>query len=328
MSTHFDFFTSDISQSDIRNFAESRVNLPKDHADAYRAQVRTLRENLETYLGQHPEVGLKKMLLSGSLAKGTALRTINDIDVGLYIASSQAPHQLGELLTWLVDRLRTTYHQMPPENIYIDEPCVVIAYKGTGLNVEITPILYDGDPQWRGFLWTRNSNEKIMTSIPLHLDFIKKRKDTQPSAFAQVVRLLKWWARQRAVDTADFELKSFLIELIMANAADSGSKFSDFHVGLENFFLYIQRTGLRDRIAFGDNYSIAGLPPRSSKPVEILDPVTAENNVAGTMTEKNRLAIVNASADALDALSYAKTCQTKQEALSCWKDLMGPTFTA
>jgi len=328
MSAQFDFATSDISQSDIRNFAESRVNLPKEHADTYRAQVRNLRENLETYLGQHPEVGLKKMLLSGSLAKGTALKTINDIDVGLYVASSQAPHQLGDLLTWLVDRLRTTYHQIPKENIYIDEPCVVISFKGTGLNVEITPILYDGDPQWRGFLWTRNSEERVMTSIPLHLDFIKKRKEAQPGAFAQVVRLLKWWARQRALDTTHFELKSFLIELIMAKVADSGSKFSDYHLGLENFFLYIQRTGLRDRIVFGDNYSLTGLPTRSSKPVEILDPVTATNNVAGTITDMNRLAIVNTAADALDALAYAKSCQTKQDALSCWKDLMGPTFTA
>lgn len=47
-------------------------------------------------------MGLAKMILSGSLAKSTALRTINDIDVGLYVAE----YEFGflqdnqRLLTW------------------------------------------------------------------------------------------------------------------------------------------------------------------------------------------------------------------------------------
>ena len=36
-------------------------------------------------------MGLAKMVLSGSLAKGSALRTINDIDVGLYVKGESAP---------------------------------------------------------------------------------------------------------------------------------------------------------------------------------------------------------------------------------------------
>ena len=35
-------------------FAQDRVNLPKDKADEYRAQVNRLRERLETYLQEHP----------------------------------------------------------------------------------------------------------------------------------------------------------------------------------------------------------------------------------------------------------------------------------
>ncbi len=328
MSTSFDFSTPEVTHDHIQDFADGRVNLPSDTAKVYRAQVRTLRERLETYLSENPDFGLKKMLLSGSLAKRTALKTLNDIDVGVYVASDQAPNNLGELLTWLAERLRKTYHQIPFENIYVDEPCVVISFKGTGLDVEITPILYDGDPDWRGYLWTRYGQDRVLTSIPMHLDFIKRRKDANPGTFAQVVRLLKWWAKQRRSDTSGFELKSFMIELIMAKVADEGARLDDHYSGLESFFLYIQRTGLRERIAFSDNYSLASLPARSSAPVEILDPVSGDNNVTSALTDANRQAIVSASSEALDILSWAKSCQTKQDAVSAWKDLMGPTFNA
>ena len=39
--------------------------------------------NARSYLEEHPDFELRKMLLSGSLAKGTALKSISDIDVGL-----------------------------------------------------------------------------------------------------------------------------------------------------------------------------------------------------------------------------------------------------
>ena len=41
-----------------------------------------------------------------SLAKGTALKTINDIDVALYVKASEAPQNEIDLLIWLAERLR------------------------------------------------------------------------------------------------------------------------------------------------------------------------------------------------------------------------------
>src|SRR3974377_2352691 len=90
-----------VDHGDIVKFAQDKVNLPKDKADEYRAQARRLRERLESYLREHPEFTLKKMLLSGSLAKGTALRTLNDIDVACYISGADAPSDVTELLNYL-----------------------------------------------------------------------------------------------------------------------------------------------------------------------------------------------------------------------------------
>ena len=64
-----------IDHRDIVRFAEDKVNLPKDTADEYRAQARRLREKLESYLAEHPDFSLKRMQLSGSLAKGCLLYT-------------------------------------------------------------------------------------------------------------------------------------------------------------------------------------------------------------------------------------------------------------
>ncbi len=52
-----------------------------------------LRDRLETYLADHPDFELRKMLLSGSLAKGTALKSVSDIDVACYIGAVRAPHK-------------------------------------------------------------------------------------------------------------------------------------------------------------------------------------------------------------------------------------------
>src|SRR5271165_3294599 len=95
-----------VTHRDITQFAQDRVNLPKDKADEYRAQARRLREKLEGYLAEHPDFTLRKMLVAGSLAKGTALRSLNDIDVACYISGADVPHDVTRLLNYLAERLR------------------------------------------------------------------------------------------------------------------------------------------------------------------------------------------------------------------------------
>jgi hypothetical protein len=244
------------------------------------------------------------------------------------VKGESAPRELGPLLEWLVGRLRTTYHQIPPENINIDGPCVVITYSEVGIDIDVAPVYYQGDLEWRGYLWDRRTGARILTSIPQHIEFIKRRKEKHPVHFAQVVRLLKWWSRQRERDSHPLNLRSFLIELIAAKVSDDGKSFTDYHEALESFFLLIQKTGLKERVAFQDFYSAEKLPKHQTGGVEIFDPVNPENNVASDLSEHSRQLLVTRAAEALDALSYAKTCQTKRDAVECWQDVMGSTFDA
>jgi tRNA nucleotidyltransferase (CCA-adding enzyme) len=106
-----------VSHDDIAQFAKDKVNLPRDRADEYRAQARRLMDKLNNYLEEHPAFTLKKMMLSGSLAKGTALRTLNDIDVACYISGAEAPKDIQELLNYLAERLRKAFPNFSPDQV-------------------------------------------------------------------------------------------------------------------------------------------------------------------------------------------------------------------
>ena len=106
-----------INHRDLMRFAEEKVNLPKDKADEYRVQARRLREKLEGYLSEHPAFSLKRIQLSGSLAKGTALRSLNDIDMAVYVSGSDAPHDTRALLNYLAERLRKAFPNFSPDQV-------------------------------------------------------------------------------------------------------------------------------------------------------------------------------------------------------------------
>lgn len=217
-----------VDHREIAAFAQDKVNLPKDWADEYRAQARRLRERLETYLDEHPDFSLKRMQLSGSLAKGTALKTLNDIDVACYISGANAPHEISTLLDYLAERLRKAFPNFTADQVKPQTYSVTVSFKGSGLDVDIVPILYDGDPQWYGNLVSQDDGSFLKTSIPLHLDFCKKRKQAQEKHFSQVVRLIKFWARRMKAEQDGFRFKSFMIELILAKLCDDGLDFSDY----------------------------------------------------------------------------------------------------
>jgi predicted nucleotidyltransferase len=161
------------------SFAEDRVNLPKDKAAEYRAQAQRLQDKLAGYLDEHPDFTLKRIILSGSLAKGTALRSINDIDVAVYIQGADAPQDVRTLLEYLMERLRKAFPNFSPDQVKPQTYSVTVSFKGSGLDVDIVPVLYAGKPEWRGNLVSQDDGSFLETSIPLHLEFARKRKKAQ-----------------------------------------------------------------------------------------------------------------------------------------------------
>src|SRR5689334_2787315 len=153
-----------IGHDEIATFAQDKVNLPKDAADEFRAQARRLREKLENYLAEHPDFTLRKMLLSGSLAKGTALRTLNDIDVACYISGADAPKDVTALLNYLAERLRKAFPNFSPDQVKPQTYSVTVSFRGSGLDVDVVPILYNGDPNWYGDLISQDHGSFLKTN--------------------------------------------------------------------------------------------------------------------------------------------------------------------
>jgi tRNA nucleotidyltransferase (CCA-adding enzyme) len=314
-----------VDHCDILRFAEERVNLPRDKANEYRAQARRLREKLENFISEHPDFTLRKMLLSGSLAKGTALRSLNDIDVACYISGSDAPNDVPALLNYLAERLRTAFPNFNPDQVQPQTYSVTVSFRGSGLDVDVVPIIYNEDPQWYGNLVSQEDGTFLKTSIPLHIDFIRKRKQAHEKDFAQVVRLLKFWSRLQKRERGGFRFKSFMVELILSHLADQGLDFSDYPEAMQHFFTYIAKSNLRERIVFDDCYKPSTVGALS-EPIQIIDPVNAKNNVSRLYTIEQADMIVDAALDAGDAIDAALAAPTKQETMYYWQKVFGSSF--
>ena len=314
-----------IDHSDIARFAQDKVNLPQDKANKYRAQARRLRERLEGYIGEHPDFSLRKMLLSGSLAKGTALRSINDIDVACYVSGADAPYEVSALLEYLAERLRKAFPNFSPDQVQPQTYCVTVSFKGSGLDVDVVPLHYNGDPQWYGNLVSQDDGSFLKTSIPLHLEFARKRKQANEVHYAQVVRLVKYWVRAIKRENENFRFKSFMVELVLSHLADQGADFSDYPEALQQFFTYIARSNLRERIVFEDYYNASDVGSLT-EPVQIIDPVNKENNASRLYTAAQANAIVDAALDAGDAIDAALAAPTKQKTLYYWQQVFGSAF--
>jgi len=316
-----------VDHADIVRFAEVRVNLGREDAAELRAQANRLREKLEGYLAENPHFELRKMLLSGSLAKGTALKTISDIDVACYVSSESAPQKIGELIEWLAKKLEKAFPNFKPEQIKRKNYSVSVKFISTGNEVDVVPILYAGDPQWRGDLISQDTGERLMTSVPMHFEFIQKRKKQNDKHYAQVVRLLKFWAQQRKQEDSEFRFKSFMVELVIAHLADRGTRLDDYPEALASFFNYIAVDQFNTVIAFSDYYDPKNCKATADQ-VRVWDPVNCENNVAKLYTPQNKSMIIQASLDAGDAVDSALHAVTKSDTVRYWQKILGPTFTA
>jgi tRNA nucleotidyltransferase (CCA-adding enzyme) len=315
-----------IGHVNIVRFADDRVNLKKEDVTEHRAQANRLRDRLEDYLKENPDFSLKKMLLSGSLAKGTALKDIDDIDIAVYVAYADAPAEMAKLRTWLAERLRSAFPNFKPEQVVENPATITVSFVDSGLRMDVVPILYEGDEEWRGHM-VYDDGTKILTSIPLHLEFIRARKTEHGGDYAQIIRLLKYWVKKQKEKNKDFRFKSFMIELLVAHLVDNGLKLDNYPEALAEIFAYIAKDAFRSGIIFDDHYDPA-LCEESSDPIRIWDPVNHQNNTAQRYTEAQRDAIIEAAYDAGDAIDSAKHASTKSDALRYWRKIFGTTFDA
>jgi hypothetical protein len=322
-------YASYITHDKLVAFADERVNLTPERVRQYREQANRVRSRIEQHITGNPDFALAKILNCGSLAKGTALSTLNDFDLAVYVRADKAPGPDPELVAWMGALLKQAYPQLDDVQFVEQDHCVRIEFKTAGyVAIECVPVLYEGEPDNIGCLITKGTGARVKTSVSRHIEFIGKRKKAHPIHFAEVVRLLKWWSREQKQLDPDFRLKSFIVELICAHLADRGLAFSDYVTAMSAFFAYIAKSGLGERIAFDDYYESDKLPAMTAAAIEIFDPVNPENNVASRYTTSDRDRILRAATEATEAIADSVYATTKGRALEDWQDVLGPSFQA
>lgn len=316
----------EITTADLEAFATKTVNLSHDAVKQGRDRVNVLRDRLEKHIAANPGFSLVKMLHAGSVAKGTALSKVTDMDVAVYVRAEEAPTDDENLVPWVSQRVRDAYGgTINPDQVVEGTHCPTITF-ASGLSVDVVPVLYEGAADDYGFLVAKDTGDRLDTSVKLHLTFIRARKAANPTRFAQVVRFVKWWIRVQKDLDANFKFKSFMAELIVAKVADGGANLSDYPSALADVFDFIVTTGLEQRVAFTDYYQVGDLPAPTGDPIEIFDPVNANNNVAFRYSIDDRARIVRAAERALDAITEAGFATTKEEAVACWQIVLGTQF--
>ncbi len=323
-----------VTHKTLATFAADRVNVPPQVAASRRDQVAHLRRRLESYIADHADYDLVKMRAAGSVAKHTAIKASSDTDIAAYVSASSVGGvdvAESELLPWLRDRCLEVYGATKvAEDFEISQHAVGITMKGTGLKIDVAPVLYEGLADDRGYLITQ-SGDRVLTSVTLHLKFLNDRKAQAGAGYKEFIRLVKAFIARAKHEDDDLRFKSFMAELLVAHLWDCGWHGEKLAVGdypraFEQLLGYIVVTGLKTPVLFDDHYAATAVAA-CGDPIQVWDPVNPENNVAASYTESDRQRLVDRATDALDQVTWAATAPSSGAATTAWQSLFGPTFT-
>jgi Second Messenger Oligonucleotide or Dinucleotide Synthetase domain len=310
-------------QPDLRAFVAQTVNLDPERLANVLRTVNHLKEQLQRHVSTNEDFALVEILNSGSVEKKTAITPLDDIDVAVLLRpDTLAGERPSDLLQRVRELLIQVYHPKSAGDYTLGRHAVRIRFRDRSLDVDVVPLIPDPGDERFGLLSTRDPDddegEWVRTSIPLHVEFIRERIREHPG-FLELVRLTKWWRNHRKV-----HFKSFLIELLWAHVLDTRTvPGNDLGEALLGFFGYVVRTGLQEPVSFKSQK----VPETMTDPVRVLDPVSAQNNVAARITESRREELVSACRQAFEALAAAQTAPTAAVARAYYRRVFGPAFT-
>lgn len=308
-----------LNNTQLRYYDSNVVRLPADKRKEYHAQVDRLIDELSRNIRDRTEIKITKVVKAGSFAKYTILRKTAvdpvDVDVVFYISGRDAGVEtLNSLNDLIYELLIKIYPTKSVEDFEIQRKAATVTFVGTGLSVDIVPVIEDANRQGYGWQFDIRDGSKNQTCAPCQIKFVRDRK-AQDKDFRTLVRLAKKWRNHAGIKP----LKSFTIELIMAHLLAIQGAQGSIEQRFRNFLLYIAQSELKDEIRFPENVA-----PFTTfiDPVVILDPVYSLNNVASRISEAERKEIVAAAKDAWEAANFASAENDNEE----WKEIFGPRF--
>ena len=231
-----------------------------------------------------------------------------DADVVFYVSGHNLDLEtLQGLNDRILDALTEAYPTKQVEDFEIQRRAATIVFVGTGLSVDIVPVVADPDHPGYGWQFDLQDGTRLRTCAPCAIKFVRDRKEVDPD-YRTLVRMAKRWRNHAELK----HLKSFLIELIMAHVLAIYGRSGSLEARLRQFLLYIAQSGLKERIVFPETIDPI---PAFADPVVIVDPVCASNNVASRLSEAERREIVEAAQAAWEAAHFASA----EDDLELWE---------
>ena len=308
-----------LTNTQLRYYDSNVLRLPADKRKEYHKQVDRLISELSKSIREKTELKIARVVKAGSFAKFTILRRTSsdpvDVDVVFYIAGKSVDDETLETLNdKIYELLIDVYPSKSVEDFEIQRKAAKVSFVGTGLDVDIVPVIADENRDGYGWQYDLQDGTKTETCAPCQIKFVRDRKD-KDSDFRTLVRMAKRWRNYAELS----HLKSFHIELILAYVLDREGPDGTIEQHFRRFLLYIAQSELNETISFPENT----LPLNSfSDPVVIIDPVSSTNNTASRLTESERKEIVKAADEAWEAANFASA----EGDIEIWKELFGPRF--
>jgi tRNA nucleotidyltransferase (CCA-adding enzyme) len=308
-----------LSNTEIRYYDSNVLRLPADKRKEYHEQVDRLIDELRRSLRDKAEIGIPKVVKAGSFAKYTILRKTSvdpvDVDVVFYVSGRDADQETLETLNnTIYDLLIKQYPSKSVEDFAIQRKAATVTFVGTGLSVDIVPVIEDASRPGYGWQFDIHDGSKLQTCAPCQIQFVRDRKDADGD-FRTLVRVAKKWRNQAEITP----LKSFAIELILAHVLATQGSAGSIEQRFRNFLLYIAQSELKEHISFPENTATL---TTFSDPVVILDPVNSLNNVTSRISEAERKQIAAAAREAWETANFASAENDNE----VWKELFGPRF--
>jgi tRNA nucleotidyltransferase (CCA-adding enzyme) len=308
-----------VNNTELRYYDSNVLRLPSDKRKEYHEQVDRLIVELCKSVRDKTEIKITKVVKAGSFAKYTILRKTSvdpvDVDLVFYISGRDADKEtLDSLNNTIYDLLIEQYPSKSVEDFEIQRKAAKVTFVGTGLSVDIVPVIEDESRPGYGWQFDIHDGSKVQTCAPCQIKFVRDRKN-QDADFRTLVRMAKKWRNQAEIKP----LKSFAIELIMAHVLAEQGNTGSIEQRFRNFLLYIAQSRLKDQISFPENTAPFAT---FSDPVVILDPVYSLNNVTSRISEAERNEIVAAAEVAWETANFASAENDNE----VWKEIFGPRF--
>jgi hypothetical protein len=308
-----------LSNTELRYYDSNVLRLPADKRKEYHEQVDRLIAELCRSVRGKTEIKITKVVKAGSFAKFTILRKTSvdpvDVDVVFYLSGRNAAQEtLDSLNDTIYDLLVKIYPNKSIEDFEIQRKAATVTFVGSGLSVDIVPVIEDESRPGYGWQFDIHDGSKIQTCAPCQIKFVRDRKN-QDADFRTLVRMAKKWRNHAGLKP----LKSFTIELILAHVLAQQGNSGSVEQRFRNFLLYIAQSGLKDEMRFPENVA-----PFTTfdDPVVILDPVYSLNNVASRINETERQEIIVAAEEAWETANFASAENDNE----VWKEIFGPRF--